>query len=342
MYASSHRDDQPRQSSSDHLENDRRIDRGESARTVRMIGQSAPMLRVFEQIRKAAASDCTVVISGESGTGKELVAAALHALSPRADKPFIDVNTAAIPETLVESELFGHVKGAFTGATVDRIGRFEAADGGTLFIDEIGDFPMTSQTKLLRTLETRRITPVGASKDRAVDVRMIAATNCPLEEMIANGKFREDLYYRLNVVTIFLPPLRERRSDIPLLVEHFLKQLAESTKCDVPEIDPPLMMFLVEHDWRGNVRQLRNCLESMLVLCDGQLLTLDDLPRRIFLQKSQPSQIRIPTDMKLEQVERHVIEQALDHFQQDRGRAARSLGISVRTLQRKLKRWGSE
>jgi DNA-binding NtrC family response regulator len=307
--------------------------------TIRMVGQSPPMLIVFEQIRRAASADSTVVISGESGTGKELVAAALHALSPRSSGPFIDVNTAAVPDTLVESELFGHAKGAFTGATTDRIGRFEAAHGGTLFIDEIGDFALTSQAKLLRTLETRRITPVGANRDRQVDVRVIAATNCPLEEMVADGRFRLDLYYRLNVVTIFLPPLRERRSDIPLLIEHFLQFVATRLGRPVPEIDPALDEYLRSHEWPGNVRQLRNCLESMLVLSDSTKLTLDDLPRRLFVPTSKPCQIRIPINMTIDELEQFAIKQALDHFQGDRAKAARTLGLSIRTLQRKLKDW---
>jgi DNA-binding NtrC family response regulator len=313
-----------------------------TAPLVRMVGQSPPMLKVFEQIRRAAVTDSTVVISGESGTGKELVAVALHALSRRAAGPLTDVNTAAIPESLVESELFGHVKGAFTGATTDRMGRFEAANGGTLFIDEIGDFALTSQTKLLRALETRRITPVGASHDRRVDVRVIAATHCSLEEMVAEGRFRSDLYYRLNVVTIYLPPLRERRSDIPLLIDHLLARLANTMNCNVPSLDAPLLDFLINHEWPGNVRQLRNCLESMLVLSEGPRLTLDDLPRRLFLQRQPQCRMRVPINTTIAQLERFAIEQALDHFQHDRTRAARALGISVRTLQRKLKQWNGE
>ena len=309
---------------------------------VRMVGQSPAMLKVFEQIRRAAATDSTVVICGESGTGKELVAAALHALSRRAGGPFVDVNTAAIPENLVESELFGHVKGSYTGATGDRLGRFEAADGGTLFIDEVGDFAVASQTKLLRALETRRITPVGSNEDRQVDVRVVAATHRPLEEMVSDGRFRSDLYFRLSVVTIFLPPLRERQSDIPLLIDYFLQRLAKRMERDVPQLDAALMDFLLHHEWPGNVRQLCNCLESMLVLSAGDLLTLDDLPRRLFLQKTSQCRVQVPLATTLEQLERFAIEQALRHFAQDRARAAKTLGISLRTLQRKLKQWSAE
>jgi DNA-binding NtrC family response regulator len=251
----------------------------------------------------------------------------------------VDVNTTAIPENLVESELFGHVKGANTGAVADRIGRFEAANGGTLFIDEIGDFALTSQAKLLRALETRRITPVGAAIDRQIDVRVVAATNCPLEEMVSEGKFRSDLYFRLNVVTIYLPPLRERRSDIPLLIDHFLKQLPTAASREQPKLDARLLEFLTNHDWPGNVRQLRNCLESMLVLAEGETLTLDDLPRRLFLQKPAGRRMFVPIGTTIEQLEQFAIENALEHFRHDRAAAARALGISVRTLQRKLKRW---
>ena len=307
--------------------------------SISMIGRSEAMLRIYDQIRQAAVADCSVVISGESGTGKELVAAALHALGPRASGPFVDVNTAAIPPTLVESELFGHVKGSFTGATADRTGCFEAANGGTLFIDEIGELELTSQAKLLRTLETHRIKRVGGCDDTVVDARVVAATNRRLEDMIEEGTFRRDLYYRLNVVTIFLPPLRDRRSDIPLLIDHFLTQLATNANRDIPELDESLIEYLISHPWPGNVRQLRNCLESMVVMSHNHRLTLDDLPRRLFLQKSKARPVQIPHGMPLEEIERCAIEQALNHFNDDRKRAAESLGISLRTIQRKLSQW---
>lgn len=304
-----------------------------------MVGDSEPMQRVYEQIRRAAPCDGSVVISGESGTGKELVAAALHELSPRSKGPFIDVNTAAIPQTLVESELFGHVKGSFTGAIGDRIGCFEAADGGTLFIDEIGELELSSQAKLLRTLETHRVRRVGGCEDHLIDARVVAATNRRLEEMITEGTFRRDLYYRLNVITIFLPPLRDRRTDIPLLVTHFLQQIAARMGRDVPTVDSALMDFLVNHAWPGNVRQLRNCLESMVVMSANGRLTQDDLPRRLFLLMEPNQRVQIPVDLSLDDLERIAIEQALTYFNDDRIRAAKSLGISVRTLQRKLRQW---
>jgi DNA-binding NtrC family response regulator len=300
------------------------------------------MQAVFDQIERVAETDATVLITGESGTGKELAAEAIHHRSPRRRGPFSAVNMAAVPETLVESELFGHMQGAFTGAATNRTGRFESADGGTLFIDEIGDLRLTSQAKLLRVLESRRITPVGGDASKEVDVRVIAATNKRLEAMVADDGFREDLYYRLNVVMIALPPLRERREDIPLLVRHFLGELCETYGRPMPEMDDRLEEFLLTYDWPGNVRQLRNCIESMLVLGDSRPLTRDDLPAMV---EENPSRLEasldIPSDVTLEELEKAAIRQALRRFDDNRTRAARSLGISVRTLQRKLKKWGT-
>ncbi|MGN6136967.1 MAG: sigma-54 interaction domain-containing protein [Aureliella sp.] len=306
-----------------------------------MIGRSQPMLRIFDQIRRAARSGSCVVISGESGTGKELVASALHKLSDRSAGPFVDVNIAAVPENLIESELFGHVKGAFTSAMADRMGCFEAAHGGTLFIDEIGELQLHSQAKLLRTLETLRVRRVGACEDRQVDTRVIAATNRRLEEMVLDGKFRQDLYFRLNVMTIYLPPLRERSADIPLLVDHLLAMLCQRMRRAVPEVDRRLLSYLEQHDWPGNVRQLKNCLESMLVMSPASRLTMEDLPPRLFLIQRRGKQAQIPVGMTLEKIERAAIEGALIHFNGDRRRAARSLGVSVRTLQRKLRLWAA-
>ena len=305
-----------------------------------IVGCSAPMQEVFERIRRVAQTDAIVLITGESGTGKELVARAIHRNSSRHSGPFSAVNMAAVPDTLVESELFGHVKGAFTGAATDRAGRFEAADGGTLFIDEIGDLRLTSQAKLLRVLENRSITPVGGNGLKTVDVRVIAATNKRLETMVADGSFREDLYYRLNVVMIPLPSLRERGDDIPLLIRHFLAELSETYDRPRPEMESDLEEHLVKYDWPGNVRQLRNCIESMMVLADSRPLTLDDLPAMAHDNHTRPEpSLEIPSDMTLEDLEQAAIRQALRRFDDNRTRAARSLGISVRTLQRKLKRW---
>jgi DNA-binding NtrC family response regulator len=298
------------------------------------------MQDVFEQIKRVADTDATVLITGESGTGKELVAGAIHRRSRRRSGPFSAINMAAVPDTLVESELFGHVKGAFTGAASERAGRFEVADGGTLFIDEIGDLRLTSQAKLLRVLESRSITPVGGNGSKTVDVRVLAATNKQLEAMVADGDFREDLYYRINVVMIPLPPLRERRDDIPVLIRHFLAELCETYDQSLPEMEEELEEYLVTYDWPGNVRQLRNCMESMMVMADSQRLTLDDLPAMVRDNQTRPeASFEIPSGVTLEDLERAAISQALRRFDDNRTRAARSLGISVRTLQRKLKRW---
>src|SRR3954462_6578544 len=246
-----------------------------------IIGQSKQMRDVYAKIQRAAPVDSTVLVLGEAGPGKELVAQGLHHNSNRKKGPFVAVNCAAVPATLVESELFGHVRGAFTGATDKRMGRFEQADGGTLFIDEIGDFELGLQAKLLRVLETLTLTPVGGHEDKKVSVRVLAATSRDLRKMVEQGTFREDLYYRLNVVGIPLPPLRERPDDIPLLVEHFLKEIAEKKHTAPRRVSPEVMRRLVTYRWPGNVRDLRNALESMMVLADGELLTERDLPERI-------------------------------------------------------------
>jgi DNA-binding NtrC family response regulator len=308
-----------------------------------IVGQSRQMKEVFAKIQRAAPVDSTVLILGESGTGKELVAQALHHNSLRKKGPFVAVNCAAVPATLVESELFGHVRGAFTGATDRRIGRFEQADGGTLFIDEIGDFELALQAKLLRVLETLTLTPVGGHEDRKVDVRVVAATSRDIRKMVDEGTFREDLYYRLNVVTITLPPLRERPDDIPLLVEHFLKDISEQKRTPAKRVSPEVMRRFQQYRWQGNVRELRNTLESMMVLAEGDLLSDRDLPERIAESAQQPSVPRdIPTGVTMEELERLAIVKALDQFAGNRTHAANRLGISVRTLQRKLRQYELE
>ncbi len=307
-----------------------------------IVGRSKAMQMVFAQTLRAAKTSSTVLILGESGTGKELFAEAIHRHSARRDQPFVVVNMAAIPDTLVESELFGHVKGAFTGALADRIGRFEAANGGTLFIDEIGDFPLHLQAKLLRVLESRKVNAVGSSQDRSVDVRVVAATSRPLQQMRDQGKFREDLYYRLNVISLQLPPLRQRRQDIPLLVHYFLhefsRQQAEAgTPCEWT-VHPELLRTLQSLDWRGNVRQLRNCLESMTAMASTPELTKSLLPQDL-LGPTEPDEAG--TESRLDAVKRSAILSALEQFGGNRTRAAEFLGISVRTLQRKLREWDS-
>jgi transcriptional regulator with PAS, ATPase and Fis domain len=285
-------------------------------------------------------ADSTVLITGESGTGKELIAQAIHQNSPRKDGPFVTVNMAAVPEHLVESELFGHVKGSFTGATESRVGRFEAAERGTIFIDEIGDFKLASQAKLLRVLENRTVTPIGSNDDRAINVRVVAATSRNLEEMVKDEDFREDLYYRLNVINLSLPPLRERREDIPLLVAYFLERLCKDSGKPMLQVAPELKEYLETYEWPGNVRQLRNCLESMVVLARDNCLTVDDLPATLDRVPSSANHVSIPPGTRLEDLEREAVEQALHRHNGNRTHAAEALGISVRTLQRKLKAWG--
>ncbi|HSZ59531.1 MAG TPA: sigma-54 dependent transcriptional regulator [Tepidisphaeraceae bacterium] len=305
-----------------------------------IIGESKQMKDVFAKIQRAAPVDSTCLILGESGTGKELVAQALHHNSPRKKGPFVAVNCAAVPATLVESELFGHVRGAFTGATDRRVGRFEQADGGTLFIDEIGDFELGLQSKLLRVLETLTVTPVGGHEDRKVDVRVIAATSRDIRKMLEEGTFREDLYYRLNVVTIGLPPLRQRTDDIPILVEHFLKEISQQKHTASRRISPDVMRRFEAYRWPGNVRELRNTLERMMVLADGEVLTEKDLPEEIMAASNDLGSSRdVPNNLTMDELERLAIAKALEQCSGNRTHAAEKLGISVRTLQRKLRHY---
>lgn len=308
-----------------------------------IVGQSKQMRDVYAKIQRAAPVDSTVLILGESGTGKELVAQALHHNSGRKKGPFVAVNCAAVPATLVESELFGHVRGAFTGATDRRMGRFEQADGGTLFIDEIGDFELGLQAKLLRVLETFQVTPVGGHEDRKVNVRVLAATSRDIKQMLKDGTFREDLYYRLNVITITLPPLRDRTDDVPILCEHFLKEICENKHTERKRISPEVMRRLLTYRWPGNVRELRNMLESMMVLADGELLTENDLPERI--TQESPPELKsgaLPSNLTMDQLERMAITKTLRECNGNRTHAAARLDISVRTLQRKLSQYERE
>jgi DNA-binding NtrC family response regulator len=308
-----------------------------------IVGQSKLMKDVFDRIRRAAPVDSTVLVLGESGTGKELVAQALHHNSPRKKGPFVAVNIAAVPPTLVESELFGHVRGAFTGATDKRMGRFEQADAGTLFIDEVGDFELPLQAKLLRVLESLTVTPVGGHDDRKVNVRVLAATSRDIRKMVEQGTFREDLYYRLNVVTINLPPLRDRPDDIPILVEHFLKEITENKHTAPRRVSPEVMRQFMAYRWPGNVRELRNVLESMMVLADGEILTENDLPDSVTSNRIEPASPRdLSTGMKMDDLEKMAIAKALDQCAGNRTHAAARLGISVRTLQRKLRQFEKE
>ena len=257
------------------------LDRQRLSHLTGLVGQSDAIREVLVKVEQIAPVSSTVMIEGESGTGKELVARAIHRLSPRRNKPFIAVNVGALPETLLESELFGHEKGAFTGAAERRIGRFELANTGTLFLDEIGDVPLSTQVKLLRVLEEREITRVGGTQSIRVDVRVVAATNNPLKAGVEEGRFRSDLYYRLNVLSIYLPPLRERRDDIPLLVRQFITELSRQHDRPFKGISPEALEMLVEYPWPGNVRELRNLVESMVVLAPGREIGPADIPRQI-------------------------------------------------------------
>jgi two-component system, NtrC family, response regulator HydG len=304
-----------------------------------IIGGSPQMRQVLARVQRAAMVASTVLILGENGTGKDLVAQALHHISPRREGPFVAMNVAAVPATLVESELFGHVRGAFTGATDRRIGRFEQANGGTLFIDEIGDFDLTLQPKLLRVLETFTLTPVGGHEDRKVDVRIVAATSRNLQQMVREGKFREDLYYRLHVVCVNIPPLRRRTEDIPILVEHFLKEINTAMPTAASRLSPEVMRRFLAYPWPGNVRELHNTLESMMVLADGDELTESDLPEHILGGPRDSVAGEVPSGLTMEALEKLAIQRALAVCGGNRTHAAKHLNISVRTLQRKLQEY---
>jgi DNA-binding NtrC family response regulator len=301
-----------------------------------MVGRSPAMRELHEKIALVADTNSTVLIIGESGTGKELVAHALHDGSRRRDKPFLPVNCAAIPETLIESELFGHEKGAFTGASERRKGLFQAAAGGTLFIDEIGELSLGLQSKLLRAIESKRIMPVGSTGEIPVDVRLLAATNRDLEAQVKEGAFRDDLYYRLKVVVLRIPPLRDRREDIPLLVRFFLDQLAAENDRPVRDISPEALQALFEFDWPGNVRELRNTLEGIIVLSMKDRIELSDLPSHIRQAESRREMPILDAGMTLVDLEREAIRRALEQTGGHRAETAKRLGLSVRTLQRKI------
>lgn len=308
-----------------------------------IIGKNAEMQKIFQMVRRVAPSKASVLITGESGVGKELITNAIHNLSQRKDKPFIKVHCAALSESLLESELFGHEKGSFTGATARKRGRFELANGGTIFLDEIGEINQNVQIKILRVLQERKFERVGGEETIEVDVRVIAATNKDLEKEIAEGRFREDLYYRLNVVHINVPPLRERKDDIPLMVNSFLTEFAEENGKKIEGIDSRARSALYKYDWPGNIRQLRNCIESAVVMCEGKVITLDDLPPTIS-QSTQEDVIQVPVGITMEEAEKIVILQNLAVNKGNKTKTADILGIGRKTLHRKLDEWneGSE
>ncbi|WP_142524718.1 sigma-54-dependent transcriptional regulator [Methylacidimicrobium cyclopophantes] len=303
----------------------------------RIIAKSAAMIPIVEKIRQVAGSRATVLLEGESGTGKELAAHALHLLSPRHGFPFVAVHCAALSPQLLESELFGHERGAFTGALEKRIGRFEEAQRGTIFLDEIGEIDATTQVKLLRVLGERTIQRVGSNKGIPIDVRVIAATNRNLEEMVADGTFREDLFFRLNVVRIVLPPLRERKEDLPLLFQAFISEFARENGKRVSGLTKEAEKLLCQYDWPGNVRELRMALEHGVVMAQGLLITPEDLPERIRVPSILRSARDIPAlSMTLREAEKQWILRALQACGGNRSEAARKLGISRKTLLRKI------
>ncbi len=305
-----------------------------------IIGQSAAIHEMFDTIRQVASSRANVLIQGETGTGKELVAQAIHRLSPRSKGPLISVHCAALPPTLLESELFGHEKGAFTGATERRPGRFELANGGSLFLDEIGDIDAAIQVKILRVLEQRTFERVGGRETLEVDVRLMAATNKDLKLLVEEGTFREDLFYRLDVVTISLPPLRERTEDIPLLVQKFLDEFTRENNKQIEGLTPDCMSALLAYDWPGNIRELRNAMERMVVLARQSRLTVRDLPAHLRKGADEPRSPVVIPDMSLNDAERAMIIKALEKHGGNRTQAAKQLGISRRTLHRKLNEYG--
>ena len=313
-----------------------------------VIGSSSQMQKIVETLKHVAPTDSTVMIQGANGTGKELVARALHQNSPRKSKPFVPLNISALPDSILESELFGHEQGAFTGAVRNRVGKFEFANGGTLFLDEVGEMPMETQIKLLRVLEDRRVTRVGTNEEFNVNVRLVAATNADLQKMVADGAFRQDLYYRLNTITIELPPLRERPGDIPLLMDFFLREMSERTGHEVQGFSRRARRALMTYDWPGNIRQLRNTIERMMVLDSDGLLDVDGLPDEIAelvtdsgdgsdgdFVAGADSLIGKPLD----DVERYYIQRALELTDGNREETAGLLGIGERTLYRKLKEY---
>ena len=303
-----------------------------------LVGQSESIRAIGRLIDEVAVSDVTVLIEGESGTGKEIVARAIHTQSPRKQRPFISVNCAALPETLLEADLFGHVRGAFTGALETRPGRFQQADGGTLFLDEIGDLSPKGQGDLLRVLEDGTFRMVGGSEVMRANVRVVAATNKNLHAAVGAGRFREDLFYRLQIVPIYMPPLRERVGDIPLLMETFVEHFAAKYKRRRKKFSAEAVRICQQFPWPGNVRQLRNMIEGLVITCPHQVVGPDDLPA--FIQYSQPPRtFTVRPGSSIETVERELIRQTLDHVTKNREEAARILGISRRALQYKLKKY---
>src|SRR5438093_9762026 len=315
----------------------RELRRGHDEKTI--IGSSEEMIRVFKMVDKVADSEATIMIQGESGTGKELVAREIHYRSRRATGPFVSINCGAIPRDLLESNLFGHVKGSFTGAVKDSAGLLQVAEGGTFFLDEVGETPLATQVKLLRALQEREIIPVGGTQPIKIDCRLVAATNADLDKEVAEGRFRADLFYRLNVIPIKLPSLRQRRDDIPLLIDHFLRRHAQSGPAKT--INKEAMELLMKYDWAGNVRELENVIERALILDEGGVIGPEDLPDKIRFGQSQRGSLVIDTPtMTLEELEKEYILKVLNHTRWQKKRASEVLGINASTLYRKLLGYG--
>ncbi len=310
-----------------------------------VVGDSEPLVDLYLTLDRVADTPCTILVTGESGTGKELVARAVHEVSDRASATFVAVNCGAIPENLLESELFGHARGAFTGAHAAKQGRIAQAEGGTLFLDEIGEMPLSLQVKLLRVLQSREYSPVGDTRVLKADVRIVAATNVDLEEAVREGRFREDLYYRLNVIHVTVPALRDRLDDVPALAEHFLEQNRQRLGRDVHSISAEAMKVLCNHSWPGNVRELANCIERAVLLCRGEAIEPNDLPPRVCGLGSEPRgpQVSLPdagVDLRkaVESYENQLIRQALDRCRWNKKQAATMLGLNRTTLVEMLKR----
>ncbi len=311
----------------------------------KMLGESVAIQKVRAMIERLARGQAPVYIAGESGTGKELAARLIHELGPRADKPFVPVNCGAIPESLMESEFFGHRKGSFTGAVADKDGLFKAADEGTLFLDEVGDLPLSMQVKLLRVIQEKSVRPVGAQTEIKIDVRILSATHRNLHDLVAQGKFRQDLYYRLNVIELMLPPLRDRVEDIPLLAEALCRKLSDSMGMKPPSLATDTTEALQRYAFAGNVRELENILERALTLCNGTEITMQDLQLQVDADESEAETVmggKESLDDYLERVERATIEKALTQTQQNKTAAAKLLGISFRALRYKLEKLGIE
>ena len=306
-----------------------------------MIGSGPAMQRVFELVKKVAPANASVVIAGESGTGKEVVARAIHSLSQRKDKPFVALNCGAIPPTLIESELFGYERGAFTGADQRRLGNFELAHGGTLFLDEVGELPIEMQGKFLRVLEERKVRRLGGKSEVEVDVRVLCATNRDLKEEIKRGRFREDLYFRLHVFTIQLPALKERREDVPLLVQHFIEKFNGETGKHVQGVTPGAMNVLQGYAWPGNIRELRNTVERAMILTDGDVIDEEHLPPDMRPTRPEAAVLRVPLGIQLREVEKEYILSSLQKNGGNKARTAEILGISEKTLYNKLNRYAA-